>query len=115
MSLTASLEARKETAGRWFQTLQERLLAAMETLERECPGPFFDEAREPGRFELKPWSRTDHSGAPGGGGRMAILKGRVFEKMGAHASTVYGTFAPEFAKQIPAPPRIRASGLPACR
>jgi len=114
MSSVATLEARKETASRWFQTLQERLLAAMETLERECPGPFFDEAREPGRFELKPWTRTDHSGAPGGGGRMAILHGRVFEKMGAHASTVHGTFSPEFAKQIPGAaedPQFWAAGL----
>jgi coproporphyrinogen III oxidase len=114
MSLSASLEARKATASRWFQTLQEKLLAVMETLERECPGPLFDEAREPGRFELKPWERTDHTGAPGGGGRMAILKGRVFEKMGAHASTVFGTFSPEFAKQIPGAaedPRFWASGL----
>ena len=109
-----ALKARKETARLWFQTLQERLIAAIEALERECTGPFFDEAREPGRFELKPWARTDHSGAPGGGGRMAILHGRVFEKMGAHASTVHGTFSPEFAKQIPGAtedPRFWASGL----
>jgi coproporphyrinogen III oxidase len=114
MPLSPDIEHRKETASAWFLSLQERLIAEMEGLEHECAGPFFDEAREPGRFELKPWSREDHSGAPGGGGRMAILRGRVFEKMGAHASTVYGTFAPEFAKQIPGAdqdPRFWASGL----
>ena len=111
----SDMEQRKSEASAWFEGLQLRLLAAMEALEQECPGPFAAEApREPGKFELKPWSRSDHSGAPGGGGRMAILRGRVFEKMGAHASTVFGTFAPEFAKQIPgaeADPRFWASGL----
>ena len=114
MPLSPAIDHHKETASAWFLSLQERLIAAMEALERECSGPFFDEAREPGHFELKPWSRADHSGGPGGGGRMAILRGRVFEKMGAHASTVFGTFAPEFAKQIPGAdedPRFWASGL----
>ncbi len=108
------IEDRKDRARAWFETVQARLIDAMEGLERECPGPFFPEATEPGRFDLKPWSRADHSGAPGGGGRMAILKGRVFEKMGVHTSTVYGTFAPEFASQIPGAdvdPRFWASGI----
>ena len=55
----------------------------------------------PGRFVVEPWSRVDRTGAPGGGGRTAILRGRLFEKMGVHVSTVFGTLAPEFAKQIP--------------
>ena len=114
MERHALIDQRKQRAREWFESLQTKLLAAMEALEHECAGPFADEAREPGRFEVKPWSRTDHTGEPGGGGRMAILHGRVFEKMGAHTSTVFGTFAPEFAKQIPgadADPRFWASGI----
>jgi coproporphyrinogen III oxidase len=110
----SGMEERKATAAAWFRQLQEKLLATMERLEDECPGPFFPEAQNPGRFELKEWTRANHDGAEGGGGRMAILKGRVFEKMGAHISVVHGTFSPEFAKQIPGAeqdPRFWAAGV----
>jgi coproporphyrinogen III oxidase len=112
MSPSASLERRKSDAQAWFDALQLKLIAAMEALEDECP--LGAAGLKPGRFVLEPWSRVDHSGAPGGGGRMAMLRGRLFEKMGAHASTVHGTFAPEFASQIPGAaddPRFWASGL----
>ena len=109
-----ALEARKAAAARWFAELQTRILAAFEALEDDCPGPFFPEATAPGRAQFSPWERTDHTGQPGGGGRMAILKGRVFEKAGVHTSTVFGTFAPEFAAQIPGAaedPRFWAGGI----
>jgi coproporphyrinogen III oxidase len=115
MSDPASVhDHRKIEARRWFEALQQDLIASIEALERDCPGPYAEGATLPGRFESKPWTRTDHSGEPGGGGRMAMLRGRVFEKIGVHSSTVHGTFAPEFAKQIPgadADPRFWASGV----
>ncbi len=114
MSPEEVLERRKAAAREWFEALQLRIIAAFEALEDEATGPFAPEATAPGRFTLSPWSRTDHSGAPGGGGRMGMLKGRVFEKAGVHCSTVFGTFAPEFAKQIPGAaedPRFFATGI----
>ncbi len=109
-----AMAQRKAAAAAWFAELQDRLIAAMERLEDACPGPFFPEAATPGRFERNEWTRQNHDGAEGGGGRMAMLKGRVFEKMGVHTSAVHGTFAPEFAKQIPGAeedPRFWAAGL----
>jgi coproporphyrinogen III oxidase len=108
------LAGRKTTAAAWFAEFQAKLLAEMERLEHACPGPFFPGPETPGRFERKAWTRANHDGAEGGGGTMALLRGRVFEKMGAHVSVVHGTFAPEFAKQIPGAeddPRFWAAGV----
>jgi len=108
------VDQRKSDSKAWFEALQQKLIDAFEAVERDCVGPFAPGATQPGRFEVKPWERIDHSGEPGGGGRMALLSGRVFEKMGVHTSTVFGAFAPEFAKQIPgadADPRFWASGI----
>lgn len=109
----SALEQRKDAARTWFEALQARIVAAFEALEDDAAGPFA-EVTQPGRFERKVWTRTDHTGAPGGGGTMAMLRGRVFEKAGIHSSTVFGTFAPEFAAQIPGAgedPRFFATGV----
>jgi coproporphyrinogen III oxidase len=107
-----TLEHRQRVAQAWFEALQLRLIAAIEALEDECPTHAPDTAA--GRFVVEPWRRVDRSGAPGGGGRTAMLRGRLFEKMGVHVSTVFGTLAPEFAKQISgagADGRFWAAGL----
>ena len=104
----------KAAARSWFEELQGGLLAEFEALERDAPGPFAQPDHQPGTAVLRPWRRTDHGGGDGGGGRMGLIAGRVFEKAAVHSSTVYGTFAPEFAKQIPgasADPRFWASGI----
>jgi coproporphyrinogen III oxidase len=108
------LEIRQRTARTWFGALQQRILDALEALESEAPGPFPPVSAARGGFVKKSWDRTDHSGAPGGGGTMATLAGHLFEKAGVHVSTVFGTFAPEFASQIPGAdvdPRFWASGI----
>lgn len=106
---------RKAAARAWFEALQDRIIAALEALEDDCAGPYAAAAcAAPGRFARTAWARRDHTGVDGGGGRMAILKGRVFEKAGVHSSTVFGEFAPEFAASMPGAdvdPRFWASGI----
>ena len=107
-------EARKDRARAWFAELQGLICSSLEAAEDAAEGLPGCEGKEAGRFVKTPWTRKDHSGADGGGGIMALMTGRVFEKVGCHASTVYGTFAPEFAKQIPGAdkdPRFWASGI----
>lgn len=111
----ADVTALKSEAAAWFETLRDRILAAFETLEAEAEGPFHPDAPDgAGTFVKTPWDRTDHTGRPGGGGVMAMLKGRVFEKAGVHISTVHGEFAPEFRAQMPGAtedPRFFATGI----
>lgn len=110
----AVVEALKPRATAWFESLRDRICAAFEQVEDEAGGPFPPETDKPGRFVRTPWQRTNHDGAPGGGGVMSLMSGRIFEKVGVHVSTVHGSFAPEFAAQIPGAaedPRFHATGI----
>lgn len=92
-------------ASSWFKILQDEICKSFEEIEDDlCSGP---KSHLPaGHFEKKEWKRDDN-GKPNvsgsvlyGGGTMAIMHGRVFEKVGVNISKVHGIFAPEFAKHI---------------
>src|SRR6201987_3730428 len=112
MNHVREIATRQARAKARFEALRDEICAAFEALEHEAPASLYP--GEPGRFVRTPWQRTDHTGAPGGGGVMASLRGRLFEKVGVHVSTVFGEFAPEFRNDIPgarADPRFWASGI----
>lgn len=92
--MTLALNPEQQAARTWFESLRTRICAEFEAIERE--------AGSEARFEYTPWDREAPGLAPGegGGGVRAVMKGKVFEKVGVNVSTVGGTFSPEFARTI---------------
>jgi coproporphyrinogen III oxidase len=86
---------RKSRASAWFESLRAEICDAFEAIERDYQGPFAD--RAPGGFARTPWTRSES----GGGGVTAVMKGRVFEKVGVNISVVEGEFSEAFRKEIP--------------
>ncbi|PWE16721.1 oxygen-dependent coproporphyrinogen oxidase [Marinicauda salina] len=106
-----ALDARRQAARAWFENLRDRICAAFEQIEDDAPDALYPGA--PGRFERTPWTRGDGT-EDQGGGVMGLMRGRVFEKVGVHCSTVHGTFSEGFAKQVRGAaedPRFFATGV----
>src|SRR5436309_1502459 len=82
--ITVVTAHRQERAAAWFAALRDRLCAAFEAIEDDYAG---SDAADlpPGRFARNEWQRPG-----GGGGTTALMKGRVFEKVGVNVSEVFG-------------------------
>ena len=95
-----SLDEKKERAVGWFQELQNQICDEFTAIENE--GVPEDSEQEglsdlpAGRFQEKNWNREG-----GGGGRMRVMNGRIFEKVGVNTSVVHGEFSEEFRASIP--------------
>ena len=88
----ASSEQQKASARAWFAELRDRICTAFEEIEDESAVP----DRAAGRFTRSAWQRPG-----GGGGVMAVMRGRVFEKVGVNVSTVHGDISPEMRGALP--------------
>ncbi|HEV2550932.1 MAG TPA: oxygen-dependent coproporphyrinogen oxidase [Stellaceae bacterium] len=100
-------DSQKGRASAWFEDLQQRICAAFETIEDAYVAARPGAAA--GRFERIATAREG-----GGGGVMAVMRGRVFEKVGVNVTTAWGEFSPEFRGQIPGAaddPRFWVSGI----
>ncbi len=125
--MTTKIEDRKVLAADWFADLRDRICTAFEALEDAYDGSgdnsnngSSEDLRilPSGRFVRKLWKKPQASASDAsqtlGGGVMALMHGRVFEKVGVNVSTVHGKFSEEFRGEIPGAaedPRFWASGI----
>jgi coproporphyrinogen III oxidase len=109
--VTSDPETQKARAQAWFEALRDEICAAFEALEDAAPASLYPGPA--GRFVRTPWRRGEGV-EDEGGGVAGMMRGRFFEKVGVHVSTVHGAFSPDFAKQVKGAsedPRFWASGI----
>lgn len=103
--MTITLEEKKQLTSNWFKSLRDQICQNFEQIEESLTS-----SESPaGKFIYTPWNHKDN-----GGGTMAVMRGRVFEKVGVNISTVWGKFDEHFAKSIPGAqedPHFFATGI----
>ncbi len=102
-------DLQKTLAAGWFAALRDRITAAFQGVEDAAADLAIYGEGAPGRFQRTRWDRPG-----GGGGEMAVMRGRVFEKVGVNVSTVHGVFDAPFRDRIPGATgdgRFWASGI----
>ena len=90
------IDNQQNQAENWFRELRNQMVGSIQKVEGST-------------FEEKEWQRPG-----GGGGKMSILKGKIFEKVGVNISTVHGEFSEEFRGSMPGTeedPSFWASGI----
>ncbi len=84
---------RQKAAIQSFLMLRNAICKSYEKIEKE----YSDKNNKVNnRFLVTPWLRPE-----GGGGKMSVMKGNVFEKVAVNISTVYGTLPQELKLQLP--------------
>jgi len=76
-----------ESAVAYFKQLQDRICESFESFE------------DTGRFQQTEWQRPSGHRLKGGG-RMRVMRGKVFEKVGVNVSHVWGTLSEQGISQV---------------
>jgi len=95
-AVALGFERERANASQWFRSLRDEICKAFEQLEEEADPKLYQ--GRAGRFEFTPWKRS--ASEDQGGGEGGLMKGRLFEKVGVHISTVYGEFGENFRGEV---------------
>ena len=84
---------KKELSRKWFKLLRNQIINEFEKIENQNTSKKL-------KFKKKNWKRKPHLKKDNGGGQMAIMHGKIFEKVGVNKSTVSGKFKKKFKSKI---------------